>query len=187
MTVYFIYKHGKHVNTPFLYAVTDNKELKDTFIKERKKNMFKVMKKDIKKDDYKQFLYDHKSYELGRRGFETRSSSSNNLLCKKEYVYLVATGYEEMEVYVKSDTVILEIGKYTREYAQTFNKKILHALNKLHYFEIYKFRNREVYHYEDEFVSGVIPFEKDDFVIDSLGVFLFLYGNTLDIGGIKHE
>ena len=180
MTVYFIYKHGKYVNTPYLYAVTDKKYLKDSFMKERKKNMFKSIKKDMSKDTYKKFLYEHKSYELGRRGFQTNPASSDNLY-KKQQVYLTATGYEEMDVFMKSDKVILEVGKLTHEYAETFNRELLEALHKLHYFEIYKFRNRELYDYDPEFTMGVSSFnESYDYDIDNLGVFIYLYGNTLD-------
>ena len=38
MEVYFIYRRGKYVDRPYLYAVTDKKYLKEQFLKERKKD-----------------------------------------------------------------------------------------------------------------------------------------------------
>ena len=177
MTVYFIYKHGKNIDTPYLYAITDNKRIKDKFFRERKKSMFKSIEKDMDKNLYKKFLSEHKSYELWRRGFET---SSPDGLGKKAHIFLIATAYEEMNVVTQNDRVIMEIGKYTDEIARTFNKDLLKALNKLYYFEIYKFCNSDFYGCNDYFVRGVIPFKSEDFCIDSFSVFLFLYGDTLD-------
>ena len=181
MDVYFISRRGKYVDRPYLYAVTDKKHLKEQFLKERKKDMFTAVKKDISSKHYKEFLVKNHSYELGRRGYET---SSPNSLLKREYVYLISTAYEEMDVFMKADKVILEIGKYTDEVARTFNKKLLVALHKLHYFEIYKFCNWDQYDY---FVNGVECFKSDEYMIDSFSVFLYLYGNTLDKKGMIND
>lgn len=179
MNVYFIYRHGKHVAEPYLYAVTDKKELKDSFLLERKKSMFIAKKKDIDKSEYKHFIAEHSGYVLGRRGFETSTSSSS---FNRTHVYLTATAREEMDVYVNADRAVLEVGKYTKEYSRCFNSNILRALDTLHYFEIYKFRNNEEFHYDDYFVAGVTQFSLDSgaYVVDGFTVFMFLYGETID-------
>lgn len=182
MTVYFIYKHDSF--HPFLYAVTDKKQLKTSFMEERKKSMFIVKEKSITKEEFLEFCKRHSKYLLGRRGFRTNSPSS---FYNDTVVYLTATDYEEMDSITKEDQVFFEIGKYTDEDAKAFNKKILNALNKLHYFEVYKFIN-ELCCYHDSFVSGVDSFHSEKFSIDSFGVFLYLYGNTLNMKGIiKNE
>ena len=176
MTVYFIYKNDK-INAPFLYAITDNKKLKNSFMKERKKSLFVVKEKEMEKEEFKEILKFHDKYLLGRHGFETKHVSSNKFE-KSTNVFLTTTRYEEMDVFTKSDKVILEIGRLTHEYAKCFNTKMLKALDTLHYFEIYKFKN-DVFEDYDYFVDGVEPFSINNNRIDSLGVFLYLYGNTL--------
>jgi hypothetical protein len=183
MKAYFIYRHDGNGINPYLYAVTDNKELKNSFIKERKKNLFTVVKKDLNQKDYKSFINEHHGYVLGRRGYETSASSS----LSKIHVFLTSTMNEEMDVYTKADMVILDVGRNTQEYCCCFNEKLLNALNILHYFEIYKFKNKEEYLYEDYFVNGVQPFRSDNYDIDSLGVFMYLYGHTLDRKEIGKE
>ena len=182
MTVYFIYKHDQF--SPFLYAVTDKKYLKKSFMEERKKSMFTAIEKIISKEEFLEFCKHHSKYLLGRRGFRTNSPSSFN---NDAIVYLTATDYEEMDVVTKEDCVFLEIGRYTDEEAKVFNKDILKALNILHYFEIYKFVNDNHCEY-DYFVRGVDKFTSENYKIDNFGVFLYLYGNTINMKGlIKNE
>ena len=109
--VYFIYKHDK-INSPSLYAITDKKELKKSFMEERKKSLFVVKSRELSKDEFKQIMKESRSYLLGRRGFETKPSSSYSVLQKKTTVFITATEYEEMDVFIKTDSVILEISKF---------------------------------------------------------------------------
>ena len=183
MTVYFIYKHGESFE-PFLYAITDKKKLKDSFVKERNKHMFVVKEKELTKDEFTIICSNHGKYILGRRGFETQSHSPN--LQSKSVIYITTTFQEEMDVIEKDDTIFLSLGKFTDECAKYFNKKLLAALNTMYYFEIYKFVN-EVYCYHDYFVRGVDTFTTENYKIDMFGVFLYLYGDSLDKEGLLKD
>lgn len=176
MTIYFIYKNEPPIS-PFLYAFTTKKYLRDSFKEERKKDIFVIKEKEISKQEYKNLLQHNKQYELGRRGYETKASSSS--LSKKVQIYLTSTEYEEMDVFVKADHVFTELGKYTDPYAKAFNSDVLRALHNLHYFEIMKFCDAD-----DYFLGGIseFSFERASNVnIDSFSIFMKLYGSTLDL------
>lgn len=181
MTIYFIYKHGENIH-PYLYALTDKKKLKDSFIKERKKDMFIVKEKDISKSDFFILCKTHSKYLLNRHAFETNSPFKN--ISEKAVIYLTTTDYEEMDVIMKEDKVILDISRFTDYEAKAFNKDLLIALNNLHYFEINKFAN---IHENNYFLSGVKTFDISNYRIDMFGVFLYFYGNTLDKNGLMKE
>lgn len=174
-TVYMIYRHGNDMH-PFLYAYTDKKELRDSFLSTRKSKLFTSMKKELTKEQFTLFRRDHSSLELGKRGFETSSDSLG-----KTVIYITATAGEEMDVFINADRVFMELGKFTDPIAQAFNKKILKALTKLKYFEIYKMDNPN-----DFFVSGVGSLSLDE-RIDSLSIFLYMYGETIDGKGLLEE
>ena len=180
MKIYFIYKHGGLLQ-PSLYAITDKKKLKNSFIKERKKDIFTVKEKEVTKEELTMILRNHSSYLLGRHGFETQSMSSD--LPKKCYIYLTTTFKEEIDVVEKEDSIFLYLGKLIDDDAKFFNEKLLKALNELHYFEIYKFVN-QIYMYNDYFVKGVEEIYTGKYKLDLFSVFLFLYGDTLDKKGL---
>jgi hypothetical protein len=173
MNVWFIYKHTANIH-PFLYAITDDKELCQTFLETRRSDLFEAVKKDLKKEDYKYFLRDHLSLKLGIKKFRTKSKKDS--LSNESIVEIVTTDAEEMDIFMRADETVLEIGKYTQKYPQLFNKKLLGALLTLHYFEIYKF----CVDCDDPYLSGVDIFDWTTYKIDELGIFLYLYGNTLD-------
>ena len=181
MTVYFIYKHGQDIH-PFLYAITDKKKLKDSFVKERKKSLFVVKEKDMTKEQFLQLCSQHGKYLLGKRGFETQSPFPE--LSSSSVIWLTTTDYEEMDVFTKEDTVLVSLGRYTDDIACAFKKELLKALDLLHYFEIYKFVNDRRYSY---FVEGVDLFSSENYRIDMFGVFLYLYGDTLDKEGLLKD
>lgn len=183
MVVYFIYKHGLNFQ-PFLYALTDKKKLKDSFMKERKKSMFVVKEKELTKDEFINVCKHHGNYILDKRGFETKSPFKK--LSNTSVIWLTATDYEEIDVIKKEDTVLLELSRFMDNEAKAFNSDILKALNKLHYFEIYKFIN-EVQCHHSYFVSGVDTFIAEKYKIDMFSVFLYLYGDTLDMEGLINE
>jgi len=180
MTVYFIYKHGPNIH-PFLYAITDKKKLRDSFMKERKKSMFIVREKIMNKEEFLEICKHHSRYLLGERGFETNSPFPK--LSSSSVIWLTTTDYEEMDVITKEDAVILDLGKYTDDISVAFNKDLLSALEKLHYFEIYKFVN-EVQCFHNYFVAGVDTFSSSRYHIDMFGVFMYLYGDSLDMEGL---
>ena len=176
--VYFIYKNDK-INSPHLYAITDKKELKKSFLNERKKSLFIVKERELNKDEFNEIMKKHSSYMLGRRGFETKFPSSYNSLKNVTTVYLTATDYEEMDVFTKTDNVILELSKYTDEESEVFNDKLLKALDTIMYFYCMQYGNTVVNSY-NYFLDGIdVIGSMKDFKIDELGVFIYLFGNTL--------
>ena len=180
MKVYFIYLHGIDSFSPWLYAITDNKKLKDSFIYERKKDMFISKKKEMTKEEYKLFSASHSGHVLGRRGFETKSSSS---LSRSEIVYLTSTNAEESSVYTKEEEIFSLLGKNTDESAIFFKPKLLDALNMLHYFESMKFENIMTMR-NDYFLEGVNHLKQGEYRMDYFGVFMYLYGKSIDIKAI---
>lgn len=177
MKVYFIYLHNIDGHSPWMYAFTDKKELKDSFIKERKKDKFIAVKKDITEDEFKKLKKNYSGHILGRRGFETKSSSSSST---KIIVKMTCTQAEEESVYTKEDTCFSVLAKYTDEISRYFNDELILALHKLHYFEAEQYEKQNVIGMRDYFLEGLPPFEITDYSIDYFGVFLMLYGNTLD-------
>ena len=179
-TIYFIYKNDK-VFEPFLYAITDNKKYAKSFLKERKKSMFVCKEKYVSDKEYKDIFSKHSGYLLNRRGFLTKSY--NNSLKGTEIAYLTTTNKEEMDVYLKADSVMQMLCKYTDNISYAFNNELLNALNTLHYFEILKFKEEKT-SYIDDFLSCIHDIDMrscfGDFKMDELSVFLYLYGNTID-------
>lgn len=176
--VYFIYKNDK-INSPSLYAITDKKDLKNSFMKERKKSLFVVKERELNKDEYNEIMKSSRSYLLGRRGFVTKPSSGYSTLKERCEVYLTATSKEEMDVFIKTDAVMLEVSKYTDEVSEVFNTKLMKALNTLKYYDLLAYRNNvyNTYSYFTQPLESTIS--SSDFKIDELGVFLYFYGYTL--------
>lgn len=177
--VYFIYKRDK-VNAPILYAITDKKELKNSFIEERKKSLFVIKSREISKDEFRDLMREHSSYLLGRRGFVTKPSSEYSGLQKTDVVYITASQFEEMEVFTKTDSIVLDISRYTDEIAACFNRKVMKALYTLKYYDIVSYRNNMLNTY-NYFTEPLINVDDDncDYRIDELGVFIYLFGHTM--------
>lgn len=179
MKLYLIYKKTQDV--PILYAITNKKYIKDNFVNERKKDMFVVKSKEMPKDEITDFLNTNNRYVLGIRGFETSCEVLGKV--SRTHVYLTTTVSEEMDSFIRSDIAILEMAKKTDSYSKYFNNKLINALNKLKYFEIYKFKEETYESYSDKYFENISAFDNyhnGKYCIDSFGVFMFLYGNTID-------
>ena len=180
MTVYCIYKKGNSISdSPFLYAFTEKKNLKDTFLEERKKDMFICKKHDITEKEYKELKSNHgSSLYLTRKGFRT-----SHTIGEMDIVYMTIILGEDMDVFTNSDKVISEIAKYTDPISRSFNKELLKALDTLEYFNIQKFSSTPTD--EDWFLRGVgdyasFDFKGADIRIDEFSLFLYFFGNTID-------
>ena len=175
--VWFFYRHD--LGTPYLYAYTEKRKLAESFENERNKKIFIKKEKELSKEQWNLFQSHHGSYRLERRGFETGSD-----LFGKQYVYLVATAMEELSVITKADTVFYEIAKYTMDMeVRCFRKELLRALADLYFFELNKFRGNVQYISSPDsegFLAGVEAFNTELHRVDQFGLFMYLYGSTLD-------
>lgn len=171
MNVYFIYKDS-------LYAITNNKKVLDSFLSERNPKLFKIVKHKMTRETYLYLIKDYHKYQLDFRQLETKSNI--DIGRRKIKVAIVATEYEEMDVFLKADKVFTEIGEKLLEICEYFNEDVLKALETLHYFELYKFSNNftEQQHFYDGYY-GMPVFDIKNYTIDQLGLFIYLYGNTM--------
>lgn len=174
--IYFIYKRGDELH-PYLYAIALKKKLMEQFLHERKKNIFSVVEKNLSNEEINGIKTKYQKYILRRRGFETSSSSS---FTGYDTIYLVTTEYEEMDVFVNSDKVLANISRYTLEETRYMKKDIIKALHKLHYFEIQKWGQTNELGISDYFMSGIHEMNFNDYKVDNFGIFMFLYGETID-------
>lgn len=190
MKIWFIYKLTEMNDpTPFLYAYTTKKYLVDMFKEERNMDLFVVKKKDITKEQYAQFQKDHHNLELGRRGFYTSSSHS---LSSKQVVYITATKSEEFDVFVNTDTIILELGKSISPYSNAFNRELSESLSNIFYFAIKEFTESTEYFLigdESQYQYDTFTFNDTnfDFDFDELEVFIYLFGKTMKVSTKKGD
>jgi len=172
--VYFVY-HKIEGIIPTLYGYTNNKQIINKFMEERNMSMFLIKTSHMTKDDYKYLNEARYEYMLEDRGYATYKYIGGIL--KKTTVCIVSTYNEEISAFIEADRISDEISKYTSYESRFFNHELTEALNNLLYFQFYK--RKEEY---DPFVAGVDKFDPNEepFRIDSLGVFLYKYGHTLN-------
>ena len=175
--------HNVESFSPWLYGITNNKKVKDSFMKERKKDLFISKKQEISKEKYKFICDKYSGHILERRGFETKPSSS---LVSKQLVYLTTTAAEEIAVYTKEDDIFKLLSNHTDDDAQFFNVDILDALHTLHYFEAMRYGYDMIYR-DSSFLEGVNPLKPCEYKIDHFSLFMRLFGNTVDVENIIKE
>lgn len=173
-TLYFIYMHRNNF-TPTLYAITDKKELKDSFLSERNPDLFITKKKKV---TYKQKVYIMKELNgriLANRGFVTKDKKGETT-----QVVLTVTESEDIDTYSYSDLQVFEfINRFTNPIAECFKDELLDALYDLLYFHIMSY-----YDMENPFLDGISSFRFPEvgsckYTIDRLAAFLQLYGYTM--------
>ena len=76
-TLYFIYMHGDKF-TPRIYAITDKKELKDSFLSERNPNLFIAKKKKVTQEEKVSIMMNLTGRVLSNRGFVTKDEDGDN-------------------------------------------------------------------------------------------------------------
>ena len=167
-TWYFIYKVNKEL-TPFLYAITDKKELKDSFLRERNPN-FICKKYKLNKESEIEVKKQIPNRILTKSGFETSDKNG------KHNIYLTVTSEEEIETFSHDDDILNIIERNIDRELCYANTDVTKALYQLLYFDFMKFMD-----YVDPFLDGVgnddVPFTNYKF--DRLGVFIELFGHTM--------
>ena len=161
--------------TPRIYAITDKKELKDSFLSERNPNLFIAKKKKVTDEEKVSIMMALNGRMLSNRGFVTKDEDG-----EKTEVILTVTEEEDIDTYSYSDEQVFEfINKFTNPIAECFKDSILEALHELLYFHIMKF-----YDSENPFLDGIgsnrLPeIGNCKYTIDRLSAFLQLYGYTM--------
>ena len=161
--------------TPRIYAITDKKELKDSFLSERNPDLFIAKKKKVTQEEKVSIMMNLNGRMLSNRGFVTKDEDG-----EKTEVILTVTEEEDIDTYSYSDEQVFEfINKFTNPIAECFKDNILEALHELLYFHIMKF-----YDSENPFLDGIgsnrLPeIGGCNYMIDRLSAFLQLYGYTM--------
>lgn len=181
MKLYLFFKNVEGL-APTMYAFTNDKKLYKEFKEERNMKIFVETIQEVTKEEFHEFENKYKGYQLGRRGYITKPSSSNPLKYKT-YVYIVSTYDEEMQTYIKSDEVSNLLMKYTDTISMYFNDELLEALETLGYFKILKMNYGPL-----PFLDGVSNGEElltfgglfPDCDPDMLSIFITLFGYTMN-------
>ena len=161
--------------TPRIYAITDKKELKDSFLSERNPDLFIAKKKKVTQEEKVSIMMNLNGRVLSNRGFVTKDEDG-----EKTEVILTVTEEEDIDTYSYSDEQVFEfINKFTNPIAECFKDSILEALHELLYFHIMKF-----YDSENPFLDGIASNKLPEiggckYEIDRLAAFLQLYGYTM--------
>lgn len=168
-TWYFIYLKREGL-TPTLYAVTDKKKLKDSFLRERNPKLFFCKKKSLNKYE------DLNVKEILRRRMLHKSFLITKDDIGKHEVKIVLTEDEELECYTGDSIALKEISKHVDYQMMYANDDLLKSLNTLLYFHILNtYENRD-----NPFLDcNPTPIFDVNYSVDTLGLFIKLYGYTL--------
>lgn len=170
-TWYLIYMKRPGI-TPFLYAITSNKKLKDSFLRERNPKLFFCRKKELDKEGENILCLQSRGKILTKQAFTTRNSDGN------QEVELIVTADEDMGTYTHDTDILKIVSKFIDHEVCNVTDDILKALNTLSYFTIMNY----VSEISDPFLDGVEVEEPfNGFSFDRLGVFIKLFGDTLNI------
>ena len=192
---YFYYKIGTPTmpeDVPKLYAFTFEKELRDAFEFYRDMKYF-VRKEFTFSEKAKQELYKTRSSQRIKIGmFETRSSA---LIGRHYSIVKIACTYgEEMYVFTQADKIYYEIGRTTgfcaildcfnAFYADAFEKLCARTVRHFYLNAFYQNGHRVSC---DELLFGGVKdlsmingMERNDMRADQFGIFLYLFGDTVN-------
>lgn len=173
MILYNVYFKGANLS-PTLYGFTNNKSIINSFKKQRKNKLYKIIEKEITKKEYT-FIIKHTSeLEMKNRKLKTKDNDGDIIT-----VEFVMTGMEEKSVYSCSDKIFIELSKITSKISDSFNDDINEALDILGYYQLFVFR--------DDYINrnfGIQPYFKFDsemIEIDEFEIFMRLYSNVLSV------
>lgn len=175
--LYMIYKvcsdTGELLQEPFLYAVTDKKDLYKGFVRERNMDLFEIVKKDTTPEEESDFYKHHSSYYL------------------KDYIYqdgdkdrysIVSTLQEYSHTVHNDSEVAYEISRsLKRSIYNLLSNDMKKYLNDMMYEDILAYVNfTDAYYMSSDMM---ISEDRPRFNTSVFRIFLFLYGNTLHIKG----
>lgn len=187
MTLYMFYKKAEEGfdDPPKLYAFTNNKEMKNQFVRYRDMSKF-VFRKETKisKKEFANFSAKYHKFELINGQFYTRGEIAS----RRVPVSVLCTCYEENTILVNSDKLWDEYKGCLFD-VSILSKKYMDALNSLMYFKFYSFYklrpNFDECDFYEPYYSAYGP--PTDFILteiqegyqyDDFKLFLRFFGNT---------
>lgn len=188
MKIWMIYKRPDNGETPSLYAFTNDEKLKKQFLRERKKSLFVVVEKETDKKNYNMLIDKNHRYELKRGRLKTKSSSSL-YMTNVETVEITITSGEEMDIFLKDNSILLDLGKYTDDIATNFNEDLMIALTELLYYDVLKewqlpFDVPTFFAGYHDIFENKESLLNNSFILDEFGIFMYLFGYTISKKGI---
>jgi len=176
MKFWLIYRTD--LGEPFVYGITDDKKIKDKFWDQRKHSKFYIKEFSVPKKEYLNALKSYSQLLLLDHGLLTKSKDSITGLGT---IPIIITSDEEIKLYTSQDRLTIEMGKMTKPYCKTFKPKLLEALYDLQYFY---FRAMQESPIVEPFLPELDRVFQDNWpfqAIDEFGVFMMLFGNTLNL------
>ena len=192
MKIYLFYFKGNNLETPHLYAFTNNEEYYERFKESRNMGKFKIVKRNISKREFMEFASKAPSQQLTKTELKTKNKYFPT---KADKVEIVCTWGEEKQIIVDGDEGVYLICKDKIFNPSILSMKMKKDLYKLGFFTIYQYLYQCQYIYEPlegEEYSGI--FFRDalygDFIHevqnpqnikpDQLELFMYLFGGTIE-------
>lgn len=173
--LYIIYKvcgnEGVLLPEPLLYAMTDNKDFYKEFIRQRNMDLFKITKKDLTEEEESDFFKHHSSYYLKDYSYADGDKSS----------YTIVSSLQEYSHVVHSETeAAYEIARsFKKSYHNLLSDEMKSAMKNMMYDEVCMY----VDFVDKYYLSSDMMMSEDRprFDTSAFRIFLYLYGNTLNI------
>jgi hypothetical protein len=180
-----------------IYAITDKKEYANRFESERNmKHFIKVVKKNLDKDEAKEFVNVHSRTRLEEMSYGMYQKVEENVYGPVKYVDILSTNAEYVEVSTMANDglfSVIESSDFYLPYPYNYKNKYIDALEKLEMLKCWKyleyggmFGNSLAIRKVNGKSTDLIPDDYDDgydypdVVIDELAVFISLYGDQFN-------
>lgn len=173
--------HTKDNLTVGLYGYTKDKSIAKEFIRNRNKNLFSLVKKDLSKKE-EEYILDKKSdLAIGYHQFLSQIDD------KQEYVDVLSTVNEYNTVEYNADEYLFEFGPSNSMYIdyRIFNDEIIDALSTVGYVSDYILHHGtedeiDAMMYNKSFSLDINGAYKLPQITDKLGVLLYLFYTLFD-------
>lgn len=184
MKIWKFYRISGVDKEPELYAVTGIKEFAKTFMELRDMNKFKLVKDDVDRDDFANFVKQMRGCYIDTFDIITSSISKNGLIRATSIPMAIPTSEYQL-LKDEYDMLFGEFDTIDWRYIYNldiFNKKILNALIRLGFYSGFRYCCRYITADDEEEIYEKI--DMMDFEInlmpdfDEYKLYMFLYGDT---------
>lgn len=147
-------------------------------------NYFCKIEDNVSYSTWLDYLKKYKGHVLS---LSTFTISSEDSITGHIQIKIPVTFHEEETVYIHTDKVYEELSKYTNYQMEFANEQLMSALNKLHYYDLYKFFNGLYDYNHDPFEVDNLYLNRFNIDIDYFSIFHYFYGNLMDVKTINKE